>query len=54
MITLQGWCSELGISIGQEHVWSCLLERSSLLWIMMMVDGYGGDEDKEDMEKNIE
>jgi len=26
--TIQGWCSELGISIGQEHVWSCLLERA--------------------------
>jgi len=26
--TIQGWCSELGISIGQEHVWNCLLERA--------------------------
>jgi len=26
--TIQGWCSELGVSIGQEHVWNCLLERA--------------------------
>ena len=39
MITLQGWCSELGVSIGQEHVWNCLLERSSLLLMMMDLMG---------------